>query len=103
MRHVPGGIAHVRESPTGNPAFDDRFLVAGMPAAGSDQEVLTPEVQQLTPGERARLARSGSPLAVLAGVRTPQEAVARFKTLDPQRKMQLMTMFMKVRDAQRGR
>ena len=52
---------------------------------------------------RARLARSGSPLAVLAGVRTPQEAVARFKTLDPQRKMQLMTMFMKVRDAQRGR
>ena len=28
--------------------------------------------------------------------------MARFKTLDPQRKMQVMTMFMKVRDAQRG-
>ncbi len=176
-------IAHVRESPAGNPAFDGRFLVAGMPAAGSAQEVLTPEVQQrimghddwvfraeryllgcvskgpfrsadqvtqrigevigilaaipasvlpdhvdhsgddliarvnrltsmdeglallqqLTPGERERLARSDSPLAALADVRTPQEAMARFKTLDPQRKMQVMTMFMKVRDAERGR
>ena len=176
-------IAHLRESPTGDPAFDDRFMVAAMPAAGSDQEVLTPEVQQrimarddwvfwagryllgcvskgpfrgadevtqriaevmgilaaipasvlpdhvdhsgddliarvnaltsmdeglallqqLTPEERDRLARSDSPRAALAGVRTPQEAMARFKTLDPQRKMQLMTMFMKVRDAERGR
>ena len=175
-------IAHVRESPTGNPAFDGRFLVAGMPAAGPGQEVLTPEVQQrimgrddwvfraeryllgcvskgpfrsadevtrrigevmgivaaipasvlpdhvdhsgddliarvnrltsmdeglallqqLTPDERERLARSDSPLAALADVRTPQEAIARFKTLDPQRKMQVMAMFMKVRDAQRG-
>ena len=39
-------IAHVRESPVGNPAFDGRFLVAGTPAAGSAQGVLTPEVQQ---------------------------------------------------------
>jgi hypothetical protein len=59
-------------------------------------------LQQLTPGERERLARSDSPLAALADVRTPQEAMARFKTLDPQRKMQLMVMFMKVRDSQRG-
>ena len=47
-------------------------------------------------------ARSDSPLAALAGARTPQEAIARFKTLDPQRKMQLMVMFMKVRDTERG-
>ena len=59
-------------------------------------------LQQLTPQERDRLARSDSPLAALADVRTPQEAMARFKTLDPQRRMQLMAMFMKVRDAQRG-
>ena len=59
-------------------------------------------LQQLTPDERERLARSDSPLAALADVRTPQEAMARFKTLDPQRKMQLMAMFMKVRDSQRG-
>ncbi len=31
-RHFPP-IAHVRESPAGNPAFDGRFLVAGMPGA----------------------------------------------------------------------
>ena len=60
-------------------------------------------LQQLTPQERGQLAGSDSPLAALADVRTPQEAMARFKTLDPQRKMQLMAMFMKVRDAQRGR
>ena len=54
------------------------------------------------PQERGQLARSDSPLAALADVRTPQEAMARFKTLDPQRKMQLMAMFMKVRDAQRA-
>ncbi len=59
-------------------------------------------LQQLTPQERGQLARSDSPLAALADVRTPQEAMARFKTLDPQRKMQLMAMFMKVRDAQRA-
>lgn len=41
-------------------------------------------------------------LPALADVRTPQEAMARFKTLDPQRKIQLMVMFMKVRDSQRG-
>ncbi len=62
-------------------------------------------LQQLTSDERDRLARSDSPLAALAAladVRTPQEAMARFKTLDPQRKMQLMTTFMRVRDAERG-
>ncbi len=180
-RHFPP-ITHARENPTGDPAFDDRFLVAGMPVAAPGPQMLTPDVQQqimarddwvfraeryllgcvsrgpfrdagevtqrigevmgivtaipasvipahvdhsqdgliarvnrltsmdqglallqqLTPDERERLARSDSPLAALADVRTPQEAMARFKTLDPQRKMQLMAMFMKVRDSQRG-
>lgn len=48
-----------------------------------------------------RQVRAGVPgLAevALADVRTPQEAMARFQTLDPQRKMQLITMFMRVRD-----
>jgi hypothetical protein len=58
-------------------------------------------LQQLTPAERDRLARSDSPLAALADVRTPQEAMARLKALDPQRKMQVMAMFMRVRDSQR--
>ena len=58
-------------------------------------------LQQLTPGERDRLARSDSPLAALADVRTPQEAMARLRSLDPQRKMQVMAMFMRVKDSQR--
>ncbi len=44
-----------------------------------------------------------TPLAALADVRTPQEAIARFKTMDPQRRMQLIAMFMRVGDARRGR
>ena len=64
------------------------------------QEGLT-FLQQLTPGERDRLARSDSPLAALADVRTPQEAMARFTFFDPQRKMQVMAMFMRVKDSQR--
>lgn len=48
-------VAQIRESPAGDPSFDD---------------------VQLTPDERDRLARSDSPLAALADVRTPQEAMA---------------------------
>ena len=46
-----------------------------------------------------RLARSDSPLAALADVRTPQEAMARLKALDPQREMQVLTTVMKSRTA----
>ena len=173
----------VRNTPTGDPAFDERFAVAALPDAGQQMQVLTPDLrqlimarddwvfraerylfgcvskgpfgsvsevtqrigevlaivaaippsvlpdhvdhseddliarigqltsiedamamlQQLTPDERDRLARSDTPLAALADVRTPQEAIARFKTMDPQRKMQLIAMFMRVGDARRGR
>jgi hypothetical protein len=169
-----------RESPTGNPAFDDRFRVTTTP--GNILQVLTPDVQQrimarddwvfwaeryllgcvskgafrsagevsqriaevmdivaaipesvlprqvdhsedgliarisqltsiedamamlqqLTPADREQLARSDTPLAAFADVRTPQEAMARFQALDPQRKMQLFAMFMRVEDTQRG-
>lgn len=50
-------------------------------------------LQRLTPAERERLAGSGTPLAALADVRTPEEAMARFKSLDPQRRMQVIAMF----------
>jgi hypothetical protein len=60
-------------------------------------------LQQLTPDERERLARSDTPLAALADVRTPQEAMARFHALNPERKMQLITVFMRVRDTRGGR
>ena len=173
----------VRNTPTGDPAFDERLAVAALPDAGQQMQVLTPDLrqlimarddwvfraaryllgcvgkgpfgsvnevtqrigevlaivaaipasvlpdhvdhseddliarigqqtsiedamamlQQLTPEERDRLARSDTPLAALADVRTPQEAMARFKTMDPQRKMQLIAMFMRVGDARHGR
>ncbi len=167
------------ESPTGNPAFDDRFRVTA--AGGSFLPALTPDVQQrimarddwvfwgerylftciskgafgspgevgqrvaevigivtaipesvlprqvdhsedslvaridqlssvedalvllqeLTPADREQLARSQTPLAAFADVQTPEEAIARFQSLDPQRKMQLMAMFTRVQDNQR--
>jgi hypothetical protein len=176
-------VMRVRESPTGDPVFDDRFLVAEMPDVGQQMQVLTADLrqrimarddwvfraeryllgcvskgafhsvdevtqrigevlaivaaipasvlpdhvdhsaddllarisqltsiedamamlQQLTPDDRERLAQSDTPLAALADVRTPQEAMERFRALDPQRKMQLITMFMRVRDTRGGR
>jgi len=39
-------VTQARENPTGNPSFNDQFLVAGMPVPGSGGPVLTPEVQQ---------------------------------------------------------
>jgi hypothetical protein len=50
-------------------------------------------LQRLTPGERERLARSDTPLAAFADVRTPEEAMARFESLDPRRRMQIIAMF----------
>ena len=183
-RFPPIGL--LRVTPTGDPAFDERFAVSAVPettpGVGRLDSVLTPEVQQrimahddwvfsheryllgcvsrgvfgsaaavgqrigevlgivaafpasavpradhsaddlmariaalktmdeamaflqgLTPADREQLARSGSPLAALADVRTPKEAMARFRGLDQPRKMQLMMMFMEVKDQQRRR
>jgi hypothetical protein len=55
-------------------------------------------LQGLTPPEREQLARSATPLAAFADVQTPDQAMARFETLDPQARMQLMAMFMRVGD-----
>jgi hypothetical protein len=60
-------------------------------------------LQGLTSEERDLLAHSDTPLAALADVQTPQEAMARFKTLDPAAKSQLMAQFMRVKDSRRGR
>jgi hypothetical protein len=49
----------------------------------------------LTPAERDLLAGLDTPLASLAGARTPQEATARYRTLDPQAKLRLAAMFMR--------
>jgi hypothetical protein len=73
-------------------------LIARISRLTSIEDAMT-MLQQLTPAEREQLARSDTPLAALADVRTPQEAFARYKALDPQRKMQLMAMFMRVGDA----
>ena len=43
-----------------------------------------------------RLARSDTPLAAFADVRTPEEAMARFGSLPESQRMQLLAMFMRV-------
>ena len=55
-------------------------------------------LQQLTPGEREQLARSDTPLAAFADVQTPEEAMARFGSLDAQRRMQIIAMFTRAED-----
>jgi hypothetical protein len=59
-------------------------------------------LQELTPDDRDRLARSDTPLAAFADVTTPDEAMARFESLDPQHRLQVLTMFMRVDEDQRG-
>ena len=163
---------HVRNHPTGNPAFDERYLVAGM-LGSVDATWLTPPVQQLvlahddwvlvafgatlvclsqgpfatsddvvrrvgevlqlvaaiptsvvparadhsvddlaariaridsidealaflqqlSDADRQRLARSNTPLADFADVRTPEEAMLRLQSMPRARQMQLMAMF----------
>jgi hypothetical protein len=53
-------------------------------------------LQDLTPADRERLARSDTPLAAFADVRTPEEAMARFGSLPESQRMQLLAMFMRV-------
>ncbi len=53
-------------------------------------------LQSLTPDERDRLARSDTPLAAFADVRTPEEALARFGSLPEAQRMQLLAMFSRV-------
>jgi len=50
-------------------------------------------LQSLSDDDRARLAASDTPLAVMADVRTPEEAMLRFESLDQGARLQLLAMF----------
>jgi hypothetical protein len=52
-------------------------------------------LQGLTDADRERLARSDTPLAGFADVRTAEEAMTRFQSLDQAQQMQLMGLFMR--------
>lgn len=80
-------------------ANDD--LIARIDQLTSLDDAMT-MLQQLTPEDRGRLAQSDSPLAAFADVTTPQEAMARFRNLDQPRRLQLMAMFMRVKDSSHG-
>ncbi len=79
-------------------SHDTDDLVARFSAVGSVDGAIA-LLERLTPDERERLARSGTALAAFADVRTPQEAMARFESLDPQRRMEVITMFMRAQDS----
>ena len=55
-------------------------------------------LEQLSPDDRQRLAQSSTPLAAFADVTTPEQAMARFESLDIQQRMQLLGMFQRVED-----
>jgi hypothetical protein len=59
-------------------------------------------LQGLSQGDRDRLAQSDTPLAVFADCQTPEEAIARFQSLDDRQRLQIITMFTQVRDARRN-
>lgn len=50
-------------------------------------------LQSLSDDDRSRLAASDTPLAVMADVRTPEEAMMRFESLDQAARLQLLAMF----------
>ena len=50
-------------------------------------------LQSLSDDDRTRLASSDTPLAAMADVRTPEEALQRFESLDPAARLQLLAMF----------
>ena len=56
-------------------------------------------LRRLTPQEREQLARSDTPLAAFSDVQTPEEIIARFQSLDAQRRMQIVAMFMRSQDS----
>jgi hypothetical protein len=56
-------------------------------------------LEQLSPDDRQRLAQSNTPLAAFADVTTPEQAMARFESLDMQQRMQLLGMFQRLEDS----
>ena len=70
-------------------------LAARIDKISSVEEALT-FLQQLTPEDRERLARSDTPLAPFADVTTPEEAMTRLQALDIPERMQLLGMFQRI-------
>jgi hypothetical protein len=77
-------------------------LMARLSRLASLDEALA-MLHALTPGERGLLAGLDTPLSALAEARTPQEVTVRYRTLDPQVKLQLAAMFMRPGDPTRRR
>ena len=73
-------------------------LAARIARIGSVEDAIA-FLQGLSDGDRERLAHSDTPLAGFADVRTPEEAMARFQSLDRARQMQLMGLFMRASGA----
>ena len=64
-----------------------------MIAAVDDIDGALALLQSLSDDDRSRLASSDTPLAVMADVRTPEEAMLRFESLDQSARLQLLAMF----------
>jgi hypothetical protein len=90
----PAGLSPVGVSPAG-------LLSRLAQLAGLDDALGM--LEALTPAERDLLAGLDTPLAALADARTPQEATARYRTLDPEAKLRLAAMFVRPADTARRR
>ncbi len=75
-----------------NPSVDD--LLARNPPINTLPEALA-FLQNLNPTDREMLARSNTPLAAMADVQTPDEALERYKSLDQSQKTEIMGTFMR--------
>jgi hypothetical protein len=73
-------------------------LAARIDAISSVDEALT-FLEQLSPDDRERLAKSNTPLAAFADVTTPEQAMARLESLDMSQRMQLLGMFQRFEDS----
>jgi hypothetical protein len=80
-------------------AHDD--LVARIDRLESIDDALA-LLRDLSPADREELARSGSPLAPFADVRTPEAAMARFEALDEPSRLAVLALFQRVRDDRGG-
>ena len=59
-------------------------------------------LESLTPADRERLAKSDTPLAAFADVRTPDEAMERLQSLPIDKRMQVLALFQRVEDQTGG-
>jgi hypothetical protein len=86
VSHVPGDLSPASVSPAD--------LMARLTQLSTLDQALA-MLAALTPAEHDVLASLDTPLSALAGARTPPEATTRYRTLDPQVKLQLAAMFMR--------